>query len=67
VRYEPGSAVVDLAFRVDRPGVAGYFHTTSTMRWERGDWKLVLAQDGVPFDSTQAIASVDGYVPWSGV
>ncbi len=59
--------MVDLAFRVDRSGTTGYFHTTSTMRWERGDWKLVLSQNGIPFDSTQQIPNLNGYVPWSGV
>ena len=67
VRYENRSAVVDVAFRVDRPGATGYVHGASTMRWERRDWKLVLAQDGRPFDSMEQIATLDGYVPWSGV
>jgi hypothetical protein len=67
VRYEKRSAVVDLAFRVSRPGTSGYVHATSTMRWERGDWKLVLSQEGKPFDATQQIPDLNGYVPWSGV
>jgi hypothetical protein len=67
VRYEEGSAVIDLAFRVDRPGAAGYVHATSTMRWERGDWKIVFTQAGKPFDSLQQIGDLVGYVAWSGV
>jgi hypothetical protein len=67
VRYEPASAVVDLAFRTERPGATGYFHLSSTLRWEHGDWKLVFSQAGEPFDSTQQISSLGGYVPWSGV
>jgi hypothetical protein len=67
VRYERDSAVVDLAFRVDRPNVTGYVHATSTMRWEDADWKLVLSQSGRPFDSLQQIPDLNGYVPWSGV
>jgi hypothetical protein len=67
VRYEPSSAVVDLAFHVDRAHVSGYVHATSTLRWQKGDWKVVLSQDGRPFDSLQQIDSLGGYVPWSGV
>jgi hypothetical protein len=67
VRYEPSSAAVDLAFRVDRAGASGYVHATSTLRWHRGDWKIVLSQDGRPFDSMQQIPDLTGYVSWSGV
>lgn len=67
VRYETSTAVVDLAYRVDRPGVTGWGHVVATLRWEGGDWKLVLADSGVPYDSVEAMASLDGYVPWSGV
>jgi hypothetical protein len=67
VRYEAASAVIDVVFRVDRTGAAGYVHAGSTMRWERGDWKLVLSQAGQPFDSMQQIGDLSGYVPWSGV
>lgn len=66
-RYESASAVIDLAFRADRPGATGYFHLSSTVRWEGGDWKLVFSQAGDPFDSTQQIPSLSGYIPWSGV
>lgn len=67
VRYEPTAAVIDIAFRVDRPGATGYVHAASTVRWERQDWRLVLAQDGRPFDSMDQIPNLNGYVPWSGV
>lgn len=67
VRYEPASAVIDLAFRVDRPGATGFVHATSTLRWDQGDWKIVLSQDGRPFDSLQQIPDLGGYMPWSGV
>jgi hypothetical protein len=67
VRYEPGTAVIDLAFGGDRPETAGYVHGQSTMRWEDGDWKLVLAQNGAPFDAVQPIADLTGYVPWRGI
>jgi hypothetical protein len=67
VRYEPSSAVIDLAFRVDRAGASGYVHATSTLRWDSGDWKIVLSQDGRPWDSMQQIPDLTGYIAWSGV
>jgi hypothetical protein len=67
VRYEPGTAVIDVAFEGNRPETAGYVHGQSTMRWERGDWKLALTQDGAPFDAVQPIADLTGYVPWRGI
>ena len=67
VRYEPSAAVIDLAFSGTRPESAGYVHGQSTMRWEDGDWKLVLTQSGAPFDAVQPIADLTGYVPWRGI
>ncbi|HUC20076.1 MAG TPA: hypothetical protein VMR98_01110 [Candidatus Polarisedimenticolaceae bacterium] len=67
VRYEGSSAVIDLAFRVDKLYTSGYVHATQTLRWEDGDWKLVLTQTGEPFDAAQQIPGLGGYVPWSGV
>jgi len=67
VRYELANAVVDVAFAGDHPDSAGYVHGQATMRWEGGDWKLVLAQNGAPFDSVQPIADLTGYIPWSGI
>ena len=64
VRYEADTAVIDLAFGGDRPDVAGYVHGQSTLRWQDGDWKLVLAQNGSPFDAVQAIPDLTAYVPW---
>jgi hypothetical protein len=67
IRYEESTAVVDLVFRVDRPGASGYVHAASTLRWERGDWRLVLARGGQPFDSMQQVPSLAGYTPWRAV
>jgi hypothetical protein len=67
VRYEPSTAVIDVAFAGDRPDTAGYVHGQSTLRWENGDWKLELAQNGGPFDAVQTIPNLTGYVPWRGL
>jgi hypothetical protein len=67
IRYESNTAVIDVAFAGDRPDTAGYVHGQSTLRWENGDWKLELAQNGGPFDAVQAIPNLTGYVPWRGL
>lgn len=67
VRYEENTAVVDVAFAGDRPDTAGYVHGQATLRWEQGDWKLELAQNGSPLDAVQAIPNLTGYVPWRGL
>jgi hypothetical protein len=67
IRYEPSEAVVDLVFRVDRPGASGYVHAASTLKWERGDWRLALARGAQPFDSLQQVPDLQGYTAWSGV
>lgn len=66
VRYEPTTAVVDVAFRVARGTATALVHAASTLRWQGDDWKIVLSDSGRPYDSLQQISSLDGYVPWSG-
>jgi hypothetical protein len=36
-----------------------------TLGWQKGDWKVVVPPGGEP--PTTALASLSGYVPWSGV
>ncbi|MFC5382133.1 hypothetical protein [Aquipuribacter nitratireducens] len=58
--------VIDLAVLgvADQQGV--YAHTPMTLRWERGDWRLVYSPEGAPFPRVQALPGLAGYVPWSG-
>ncbi|WP_336922894.1 hypothetical protein [Aquipuribacter sp. SD81] len=58
--------VIDLAVLgvADQQGV--YAHAPMTLRWERGDWRLVYSRAGAPFPRVQALPGLAGYVPWSG-
>lgn len=67
VRYEQSSAVVDLALSVQQAATTQFVHIASTLRWEDGDWKLVLSENGQAYDSLQQIPDLAGYTPWSGV
>jgi hypothetical protein len=61
--YSPTEATVDLAFTVrDR----GYARLPLSMRWERGDWKIVIATSEGPFGGFERLQNLSGYVPWSG-
>lgn len=60
--YDQGSATVDLAFRYG----TRYVHLPVPLRWEVGDWKVVVPDNGLPFAAFQVIPNVTQYVPWSG-
>jgi hypothetical protein len=54
---------VDLAFAVEGKG---YVHLALPLRWERGDWKVVVMTPQGPFAGFESIANLSGFVPWSG-
>ena len=57
---------VELAFNVTtsdgRQGVVGM---SLPFRWEKGDWKFVIASTADPYN-TQPLDSTSGFIPWSG-
>jgi hypothetical protein len=61
-RYDGETAVVDLGVRTEQ-GAFGSLPTP--MRWEDGDWKLVIPETGNP--GIQQLADLNDYIPWSGV
>lgn len=63
LNYDDAAAVVDLAIRVD---TSGYVHLPLSLRWEGGDWKVVLPPTGEPYDAIQPLPDLTGYAPWSG-
>ena len=66
VDYAGSSATVDLAFRVvTGDGRSGYVSWPVDLRWEDGDWKLVLDPDG-GFPRPQQLPGLAGYTPWAG-
>ncbi len=66
--YDDRSAAVDLAVRAAAAnnGQSGYVHIPMTLRWDGGDWKVVLAPDGSLGAGIGAIPDLTGYVPWGG-
>jgi hypothetical protein len=61
--YSASAATVDLAFRTSEQG--SLLHMTLPLRWQRGDWKLVVASSTTPF-VVESLENLSGYVPWSG-
>lgn len=63
VSYTSDQAVVDLAFKADN-GALGSVRTT--LLWQDGDWKGVVADDGAPLEEPHPISDLSGFIPWSG-
>ena len=42
-------------------------HSTFSMRWLNGDWKVKPSDDGVTFGNVSQIRDLSGFIPWSGV
>lgn len=62
--YTPSEANIDLAFETNN-GALG--HSTLSMRWIDGDWKVKPADDGVTFSSVAQLRDLSGFILWSGV
>ncbi|KRE76587.1 hypothetical protein [Arthrobacter sp. Soil763] len=62
--YTPSEANLDLAFKTDT-GALG--HTTISMRWMEGDWKVKPADDGVTFSNVSQLKDLSGFILWSGI
>lgn len=64
--YDRATTTVDLAVRAfGRSGGAGYVSFPLTLRWESGDWRLVVPPDGDPSRLAKAIPALTGYAAWS--
>jgi hypothetical protein len=56
-------ATVDLAFALRDKG---YARLPLSLRWERGDWKIIVPTAEGPFAGLETLATLSGFVPWSG-
>lgn len=65
--YDQNAATVDLAVRAaPMNGSGGYVHLAVPMRWEDGNWKLVVPPAGDLVTNVRALPDLTGYAPWSG-
>lgn len=62
LEYTTDAARVDFALRLTSGEYVSY---VVDLRWERGDWKLVLADDGSPLTAPVELQSAGGYITWS--
>jgi hypothetical protein len=63
--YTANEATIDVAWQITSAGSALVSFPT-VLRWEHGDWKVVIDRNGPPFAPTP-LTSLGGYRPWAGV
>ena len=61
--YTADETTIDLAFTVRDKG---YARLPLSLRWERDDWKIVIATPEGPYAGFESLENLSGYVPWSG-
>lgn len=67
LNYGEDAATVDLAFRATPGNTTGLVHLPLSLRWEDGDWKVVVPDSGDLFPGLGPLPDLTGYAPWSGV
>ncbi|WP_432246244.1 hypothetical protein ACRB8A_20230 (plasmid) [Arthrobacter sp. G.S.26] len=63
VSYTADQAVVELAFKADNGALAS---VRTTLLWQDGDWKGVVADSGAPLEQPRQVRDLSGVIPWSG-
>lgn len=63
VSYTANQAIVDLAFKADNGALAS---VRTTLLWQDGDWKGVVADNGAPLEEPRQVQDLSGFIPWSG-
>jgi hypothetical protein len=63
VSYTANQAVVELAFKANNGALAS---VRTTLLWQDGDWKGVVADDGAPLEEPRQVRDLSGFIPWSG-
>jgi hypothetical protein len=67
LNYASTSSTVDLALRISTAaGKSGFVHFPASLRWEAGDWKVVVPPNGNLGTGMGPIPDLTGYVPWGG-
>ena len=63
VSYTANQAIIDLAFKADNGALAS---VRTTLLWQDGDWKGVVADNGAPLEEPRQVRDLSGFIPWSG-
>jgi hypothetical protein len=63
ISYSSDETTIDLALTVRDKGDA---RLPLSLRWERGDWKIIIATAEGPYAGLESLDNLSGYVPWSG-
>ncbi|MFJ5699936.1 hypothetical protein [Arthrobacter sp. NPDC093139] len=63
VSYTANKAVVELAFKANTGALAS---VRTTLLWQDGDWKGVVADNGAPLEEPRQVPDLSGFIPWSG-
>ena len=63
VSYAANQTVVDLAFKADNGALAS---VRTTLLWQDGDWKGVVADNGAPLEEPRQVRDLSGFILWSG-
>lgn len=63
--YSADEATVDVAWQITSSG-SELVSFPTVLRWEHGDWKVVIDKNGPPF-APSPLTSLGGYTPWAGV
>ncbi|WP_136611054.1 hypothetical protein [Sinomonas albida] len=63
VSYAPDSATIALGMKVTQDSRTGYGSVTYALRWEGGDWKVVLEDSS----TSTSLKDLSDFVPWTGV
>jgi hypothetical protein len=61
--YSASDATIDVAFRLTEGQLAS---SAIALRWDEGDWRVLLTDQGdVPYDAVR-LTSLGSYIPWAG-
>lgn len=63
--YTSSEATIDVAWKVTSEG-GGLVSFPTVLKWEDGDWKIVIGENGPPF-APSTLENLGGYIPWAGV
>jgi hypothetical protein len=61
--YDSHETTIDLGLAITDKGDS---RLPLSLRWERGDWKVIIATDEGPYAGLESLENLSGFIPWSG-